>query len=56
MVDPAVLRDKPVVRGTRVDVGFVVELLAAGWSEAQILEQYPQLTQEDARACLGITP
>jgi uncharacterized protein (DUF433 family) len=52
-VDPAVLRGKPVVRGTRIGVGFVVELLAAGWSEAQILEQYPQLTQEDVRACLA---
>ena len=53
VIDPAVLRGKPVVRGTRIGVGFVVELLAAGWSEAQILEQYPQLTQEDVRACLA---
>ena len=53
VIDPAVLRGKPVVRGTRIGVGFVVELLAAGWSEAQILEQYPQLTKEDVRACLA---
>jgi uncharacterized protein (DUF433 family) len=53
VVDPAVLRGKPVVRGTRIGVGFVVELLAAGWSEAQVLEQYPQLSQEDVRACLA---
>jgi uncharacterized protein (DUF433 family) len=53
VIDPAVLRGKPVVRGTRIAVGFVVELLAAGWPEARILEQHPQLTQEDARACLA---
>lgn len=51
--DPEVLQGKPVVRGTRIGVGFVLELLAAGWSEAQILEQYPALTKGDLHACLA---
>lgn len=51
-VDPEVLVGKPVVRGTRIAVEFVIELLAEGWSEAQILDNYPGLTHEDLRACL----
>ena len=51
--DSKVLTGKPVVRGTRISVELVVDLLAAGWSHAQILESYPHLTQEDIRACLG---
>jgi uncharacterized protein (DUF433 family) len=37
VVDPKILTGKPVVRGTRISVELVVELLAAGWSHAQIL-------------------
>ena len=44
---------KPVVRGTRISVELVVELLAAGWSHAQILASYPHLSEEDIRACLA---
>ena len=51
-VDPKVLVGKPVVRGTRLAVEFVVELLAEGWTEEQVLENYPGLTREDIRACL----
>ncbi len=49
---PEVLTGKPVVRGTRIAVEFVIELLADGWSEATIIEQYPGLMAEDIRACL----
>jgi uncharacterized protein (DUF433 family) len=52
-VDPGVLVGKPLVKGTRVSVELVVELLAAGWTEAQILDSYPTLAAEDIRACLG---
>lgn len=48
--DPAVLTGKPVVRGTRLAVNFLLELLASGWSPAQVLESYPQLTPEALRA------
>jgi uncharacterized protein (DUF433 family) len=53
VIDPAVLVGKPVVRGTRISVEWVVDLLAAGWSHEQILENYPHLTREDIQACLS---
>ncbi len=53
VVDPAVLAGKPVVKGTRLAVEFIIELLAQGWSEAEILRNYPGLTGEDIRACLA---
>lgn len=52
-LDAAVLTGKPVIRGTRIAVEFVLELLSSGWSEAQICEQYPGLEQQDIRACLA---
>jgi uncharacterized protein (DUF433 family) len=52
-IDPAVLVGKPVVRGTRISVEWIVDLLAAGWSHEQILENYPHLTREDIQACLS---
>jgi uncharacterized protein (DUF433 family) len=53
VVDPNILTGKPVVRGTRISVELVVELLAAGWSHAQILSSYPHLSEADIRACLA---
>ncbi|MGH2354135.1 MAG: DUF433 domain-containing protein [Chloroflexota bacterium] len=52
-VDPAVLVGKPVVRGTRLAVEFIIGLLAEGWSEEDILSNYPRLTRADIRACLA---
>jgi uncharacterized protein (DUF433 family) len=52
-VDPAVLVGKPVIKGTRIAVEWIVELLARGWSEQQILENYPGITPENIRACLA---
>lgn len=52
-IDPSVLTGKPAVRGTRLGVDFILDLLAQGWSEAQILENYPQLTRDDLLACLA---
>ena len=52
-VDPAVLAGKPVVKGTRLAVEFVVGLLAQGWSEAEVLRNYPGITREDILACLA---
>jgi uncharacterized protein (DUF433 family) len=54
-VDPKVLVGKPVVRGTRLAVKFVVGLLTQGWTEAQVLESYPGLTHEDVLACLQLS-
>ena len=51
-LNPDVLVGKPIVRGTRIAVEFVVELLASGWSIDQILQEYDHLTVEDILACL----
>jgi uncharacterized protein (DUF433 family) len=48
--EPEVLAGKPVVRGTRLALDFILGLLAAGWAEAQVRENYPQLTAESLRA------
>ena len=50
--DPAILAGKPVVKGTRLSVEFLVGLLGDGWSMADILDSYPRLTTEDVQACL----
>jgi uncharacterized protein (DUF433 family) len=52
-LDPSVLVGKPVIRGTRLSVDFIIGLMAEGWSEAQILENYPGLTHDDVAACLA---
>jgi uncharacterized protein (DUF433 family) len=52
VVDPNILVGKPVVKGTRIAVEFIVDLLAQGWSEEEILRNYPGLTREDIKACL----
>ena len=53
VLDPAILAGKPVVRGTRLSVEFVIGLMADGWSEADILANYPGLTRDDIAACLA---
>jgi uncharacterized protein (DUF433 family) len=52
VVDPEILVGKPVVMGTRLAVEFIIDLLAQGWTEEEILDNYPGLTREDIRACL----
>ena len=48
--DPDVVVGKPVVRGTRLTVDFLLGLFAAGWTQAQVLANYPQLTTDALRA------
>ena len=48
-----VLTGKPVVKGTRLSVDFLLGLLAEGWTEAEIFADYPGLVVEDIRACLA---
>jgi uncharacterized protein (DUF433 family) len=50
-IDPAVLVGKPIVKGTRISVELVMDLLAAGWTTEQILNSYPTLKADDVRAC-----
>jgi uncharacterized protein (DUF433 family) len=52
-LDPKVLAGKPVVRGTRLSVEFVIGLMAEGWSEADILANYPGITHADIISCLA---
>jgi len=51
--DPKVMVGKPVIKGTRLTVERVLELLANEVSAQQIIEQYPGLTRDDIRACLA---
>ena len=53
VIDPQVLVGKPIVRGTRLAVEFIIDLMAQGWTEAEILHNYPGLTHEDVQACLS---
>jgi len=48
--DPDTLFGRPRIKGTRIGVEFVLELMASGWSEAQILESYPHLEAGDLQA------
>jgi uncharacterized protein (DUF433 family) len=52
-VDPAVLVGKPVVRGTRLAVEFILGLVAEGWGFDDLLENYPGPTVADIRACVA---
>lgn len=51
--DPKVMMGKPVVRGTRISVELILEKLAAGESEDQILKGHPRLTVRDIRAAIA---
>ena len=53
IVDPEVLVGKPVIKGTRISVEFVIDLLARGWTVDQILREFDHLTPEDIQACLA---
>ena len=53
ILDPAILSGKPVIAGTRLSVDFIIGLLADGWTEEQMLENYPGLSREGILACLA---
>ena len=50
--NPAVLVGKPVVKGTRLSVEFVLDRLADGWTTEELVGKYPNLSSEDVLACL----
>jgi uncharacterized protein (DUF433 family) len=52
-LDPDVLAGKPIIKGTRIAVEFVIDLLGRGWTQEQILREYDHLTPEDVQACLA---
>jgi len=52
-VDPEILAGKPVIFGTCLAVAFLVEQLAAGQPEQELLSKYPGITREDILACVA---
>ena len=52
VVDPQVLVGKPIIRGTRIPVSLILNLLAHGYDVDRILQAYPQLTRADVLAAL----
>lgn len=52
-VDLHILAGKPIIKGTRIAVEFILDLLANGWTVESILKNYPQLKKEDITAVLG---
>jgi uncharacterized protein (DUF433 family) len=52
VIDPAILVGKPVIKGTRLSVEFIIDLLAQGWTKKDILTNYPEVTRRDIQACL----
>ena len=53
VANPRILGGKPIIEGTRISVEFILELLASGVKEEEILEDYPHLSKEDIPACQG---
>jgi uncharacterized protein (DUF433 family) len=52
IIDPDVMVGKPVIKGTRIPVYLIVEFVANGMTEKEILKEYPQLRKEDIKAAL----
>ncbi len=52
-VDPAIMMGKPCIKGTRITVELILRKLGAGRSFADLLEAYPQVTEDDVRAALA---
>ncbi len=52
VLNPKVMMGKPVIKGTRLTVEYILNLLAHGATTAEILEEYEGLVQEDIQACL----
>ena len=52
-IDPKVLVGKPIIKGTRISVEFVLDLLGRGWTIEQILREYDHLTPKDIQASLA---
>ncbi len=53
VVDPAICFGKPTIKGHRIWVSLILDLLAAGSSVGEVIEEYPQLTEDDVRACIA---
>ncbi len=56
VVNPRVMVGKPVIKGTRLTVEYIINLLAHGATEVEIMEEYKDLTRADIQACLLAAP
>ncbi len=52
IIDPGVLSGKPIIKGTRISVEFILELLSSGMKAEEIIKEYPHLKKEDILAAL----
>ena len=52
-LNPNILVGKPIIKGIRLAVEFIIDLLAQGWNIDEILRNYPGVTVEDIQACLS---
>ena len=52
MINPRILGGKPIIKGTRISVEFILELLSSGMSTSDVLKEYPHLKREDVLAAL----
>ena len=53
IVNPGILAGKPIIKGTRISVDFVIGLLGQGWTVEQLLTEYGHLERQDILACLS---
>jgi len=53
VIDLGILVGKPIIKGTRLAVEFIIDLMAQGWAEEDILRNYPGITRQDIQACLA---
>jgi len=53
VIDPKILAGKPVIRGTRIPVYLILNLLAKGKTAKAIVGEYPELTEEDVKAAIS---
>jgi len=52
VIDPNVLAGKPVIKGTRIPVYLIIELIASGMTVRNVLKEYPELNEDDVKAAL----
>ncbi len=52
-INPDVMTGKPIIKGTRLSVDHVLELLAEGWTTDQIIDEYPGVSSDDIAGCLS---
>jgi uncharacterized protein (DUF433 family) len=53
VIDSEILAGKPIIKGTRISVEFVIDLLGRGWTVDRVLHEYDHLTPDDVQACLA---